>query len=70
MVTHLEFESGIYDGEKYDARLEWAGWDTGEFDGSLWRKAVVADWIENPKNMKILGKALYSRTRRRAADPG
>ena len=45
-------ESGIYDGEKYDARLEWPGWDTGEFDDSLWRPVIIADYIENPKNFK------------------
>ncbi len=39
-------ESGIYDGEKYDARLEWPGWDTGEFDDSLWRRVIIADCIE------------------------
>ncbi|MCL3779187.1 hypothetical protein EMN47_02190 [Prolixibacteraceae bacterium JC049] len=28
--------TGMYEGEKYDARNEVAGWDTGDFDDSAW----------------------------------
>jgi alpha-L-rhamnosidase len=42
----------IYDGEAYDARLEWQGWDTGEFDDTAWRQVIIADYIENPKDFK------------------
>jgi alpha-L-rhamnosidase len=50
--------AGIYDGEKYDARLEWPGWDTGEFDDTAWRRAVIAGWIEKPEDHE--GKPLHA----------
>jgi len=34
-------ENGIYFGEKYDARLEFPGWDTYAFDDSNWRKVEI-----------------------------
>ncbi len=34
-------ESGIYDGEMYDARLEIPGWDKIGFDDSKWKNAVI-----------------------------
>jgi alpha-L-rhamnosidase len=33
-------ENGIYSGERYDARLEQAGWDEFGFDDSAWQNAV------------------------------
>jgi alpha-L-rhamnosidase len=36
-------KSDIYGGEVYDARLEQAGWQGGDFDDSKWQSAVVAD---------------------------
>jgi alpha-L-rhamnosidase len=35
--------SDIYDGEKYDARLEIKGWDTPDFNDSKWMAATVTD---------------------------
>ncbi len=36
----------LYDGEHYDARLEYPGWDTPEFDDSNWLTAV---WRKAPE---------------------
>ena len=36
-------KSTIYDGERYDARLEQPGWEKAEFDDSRWSSAVIAD---------------------------
>ncbi len=38
-------ENGIYAGERYDARLEQAGWDEPEFDDSGWENAVAAPGV-------------------------
>jgi len=35
----------LYDGELYDARMEMPGWNRSGFDDSLWRQAVVADYL-------------------------
>lgn len=35
--------SEIYDGERYDARLEQQGWDTSDFDDSHWENAGLAE---------------------------
>ena len=43
-------ESDIYNGEKYDARLEMQGWSTIDFDDSSWTKASLLD---HPKNILI-----------------
>jgi alpha-L-rhamnosidase len=34
-------ENGLYSGERYDARLEWAGWDEAGFDDGSWEEAEV-----------------------------
>jgi alpha-L-rhamnosidase len=34
-------ENGLYSGERYDARLEWEGWDAPGFDDSSWEEAEV-----------------------------
>lgn len=36
-------ENGIYFGEKYDATLEMAGWNTYQFEGSDWEKSEVVE---------------------------
>ncbi|MFZ1292299.1 MAG: family 78 glycoside hydrolase catalytic domain [Melioribacteraceae bacterium] len=36
--------SEIYDGEKYDARLEKTGWDNKNYDDSAWEKVSVANY--------------------------
>ncbi|MDA3879898.1 MAG: family 78 glycoside hydrolase catalytic domain [Prolixibacteraceae bacterium] len=35
--------TGLYEGEKYDARLELAGWDEPEFNDSKWKFALEKD---------------------------
>ncbi len=35
--------AGIYDGEDYDARREFAGWDTADFDARAWTSAHASD---------------------------
>jgi alpha-L-rhamnosidase len=35
--------TGLYEGEKYDARLELAGWDGPDFNDSKWEFALVED---------------------------
>ena len=39
--------SGIYDGETYDARREFAGWSTAGFDDSSWSGTRVVEWDFN-----------------------
>ena len=34
-------ENGLYSGERYDARLEWQGWDAPGFDDASWEDAEV-----------------------------
>ena len=34
-------ENGLYSGERYDARLDWQGWDEPGFDDSSWEEAEV-----------------------------
>jgi alpha-L-rhamnosidase len=34
-------ENGLYMGERYDARLEWEGWDAPGFDDTTWEEAEV-----------------------------
>ncbi len=36
-------KSTIYDGERYDARLEQSGWDKAGFDDSRWSPATIAE---------------------------
>ena len=43
-------ESDIYNGERYDARLEKAGWSTAAYDDSGWHAAKAVD---HPKDMLI-----------------
>ena len=38
------WEDHIYDGEKYDARLELPGWDQPEFNDSRWNPVELADY--------------------------
>jgi len=40
--------SSIYNGEKYDARLEQAGWDAPGFDDSHWEPALIAPAVQAP----------------------
>ncbi len=37
------FFDDIYDGERYDARLELPGWDAGNYDDSLWALSVPVE---------------------------
>lgn len=37
------FESDIYDGERYDARLELSGWSEPGYDDSDWRPVVIVE---------------------------
>jgi alpha-L-rhamnosidase len=36
-------ESGLYDGETYDARAEQPGWSSAEFDGAGWTPVAIAE---------------------------
>lgn len=43
-------ESDMYNGEKYDARLEMDGWANPKFDDSKWTKVEI---LEHPKNILV-----------------
>lgn len=43
-------ESDIYNGEKYDARLEQTGWSNAGFDDTGWKQVVV---LNHPKNILV-----------------
>ncbi len=49
--------SDIYDGEVYDARLEWTGWDAVGFDDRLWGPVTVAE-VDGPPRVPQLGPAV------------
>lgn len=49
--------SDIYDGEVYDARLEWPGWDAVGFDDRLWGPVTVAE-MEGPLRVPQVGPAV------------
>ena len=51
--------SGIYDGETYDARLEYPGWSSPGFDDSTWTGVRRLDW-----NMEALAAPLGPPVRR------
>lgn len=42
-------QSGIYEGETYDARQEMSGWDRAGFDDAAWQSAVVAAHVNAGK---------------------
>lgn len=48
--TGAILESGIYDGETYDARLEMPGWDQPGFDDSNWENVSV---VSQPKDILV-----------------
>lgn len=39
--------SGIYDGEKYDARLEKSGWDKPDYNDKDWQSTIEKDYSKN-----------------------
>lgn len=49
--------SDIYNGETYDAGLEWAGWNTFDFDDSVWKNAkkrnCAKDMLTAQENLPV-----------------
>ena len=48
-------QSGIYDGELYDARLEMDGWESSGFDDHNWEEVAILD---HPKNMLVASQGV------------